>query len=91
MRLDKWLKVARVIKRRTVANDVCDNGRATINGRIAKASTEIKAGDRLTVQVGQKVFSLTVLEVPAGAVPASAASSLYRIEERSPDLDLSAL
>ena len=91
MRLDKWLKVARVIKRRTIANEVCDNGRATINGRVAKASSEVNAGDRLTVQIGQKAFSLTVLEVPAGAVPASAASSLYRVDERSPDLDLSAL
>lgn len=91
MRLDKWLKVARVIKRRTIANEVCDNGRATINGRVAKASTEIKVGDNLVIQFGPRKLAITVLEVPAGAVAASRASSLYRVDEAAPDLDLSAL
>lgn len=91
MRLDKWLKVARVIKRRTIANEVCDKGRVTVNGRIAKASTEVNAGDAMVLQFGPRKLALTVLEVPAGAVAASRASSLYRVDEVAPDLDLSAL
>jgi len=81
MRLDKWLKVARVIKRRTIANEVCDNGRITIDGRVAKAATEVKVGDQLVVQFGPRKLALTVLEVPAGAVAASRAAELYRITE----------
>ncbi len=91
MRLDKWLKVARVIKRRTIANEVCDNGRATINGRVAKASTEVTAGDRLEIQFGPRKLELTVLEVPTGPVAVSRASSLYRVDQVAPDLDLGAL
>ena len=49
MRLDKYLKVSRLIKRRTVANEACDNGRVTVNGRVARASTEVKVGDTVTV------------------------------------------
>lgn len=91
MRLDKWLKVARVIKRRTIANEVCDNGRATLNGRVAKASTEVKVGDALVIQFGPRKLALTVLEVPSGPVAASHASTLYRVDEVAPDLDLNAL
>ncbi len=91
MRLDKWLKVARVIKRRTIANEVCDNGRIAINGRVAKASSEVHEGDRLVVRFGPRTLALTVLSVPAGAVAASQASSLFRIEEKSDDLDLAKL
>ncbi|MBM3267779.1 MAG: RNA-binding S4 domain-containing protein [Candidatus Sericytochromatia bacterium] len=91
MRLDKWLKVARVIKRRTIANEVCDNGRISINGRVAKASAEVQEGDRLVVQFGSRKLALIVLSVPAGAIAASQAASLYRIEEQSPDLDLAQL
>ena len=52
MRLDKYLKVSRLIKRRTVANEACDNGRVTINGKVAKASTEVKVGDVIAISFG---------------------------------------
>ena len=91
MRLDKWLKVARVIKRRTIANEVCDNGRIAINGRVAKAAADVKEGDRLVVHFGQRTLALTVLRVPPGAVPAAEAAALYRVEEKSADLDLAQL
>ena len=57
MRLDKYLKVTRLIKRRTVANDACDAGRVSINGKPAKAGTEVKVGDKITIGFGNKVGS----------------------------------
>ncbi|MEB3328856.1 MAG: RNA-binding S4 domain-containing protein [Candidatus Sericytochromatia bacterium] len=79
MRLDKWLKVARVIKRRPVANEICDQGRVTLNERPAKASTEVKPGDRLEVRFGQRHLRLEVVVVPAGNVSAKMAGELYRV------------
>lgn len=79
MRLDKWLKLARVIKRRTVANEICDQGRVTINGRVAKASVEIKPADRLAIRFGTKLVTLDVVQVPAGQVPAQLAPTLYTL------------
>ena len=55
MRLDKWLKVSRLIKRRTVANEACDNGRVTANGRSVKASYEVKPGDVLELKFGEQI------------------------------------
>ena len=63
MRLDKYLKVSRIIKRRTVANEACDAGRVTINGRPAKASAEVKEGDVLEIQFGTKPVKVKVLTV----------------------------
>ncbi|MBQ7841572.1 MAG: RNA-binding S4 domain-containing protein [Lachnospiraceae bacterium] len=63
MRLDKYLKVSRLIKRRTVANEACDAGRVMINDRPAKASAEVKAGDRITIQFGNKDVSVEVISV----------------------------
>jgi ribosomal 50S subunit-recycling heat shock protein len=60
MRLDKFLKVSRLIKRRTVAKDVSDQGRVWINGREAKASSTVKVGDELTVQFGQKTVTVRI-------------------------------
>lgn len=60
MRLDKYLKVSRLIKRRTLAKDVADQGRITINGKVAKASSDVKAGDELSIRFGQKVVTATV-------------------------------
>ena len=60
MRLDKFLKVSRLIKRRTVAKDVSDQGRVWINGRDAKASTAVKVGDELSIQFGQKKVTIRV-------------------------------
>ena len=63
MRLDKYLKVSRVIKRRTVANEACDAGRVMINGKIAKASTEVKVGDRIDIQFGNREVTIEVLDI----------------------------
>ena len=63
MRLDKYLKVSRLIKRRTVANDACDSERVFVNGRPAKASYDVKVGDRLQIQFGQKTVCVEVLQV----------------------------
>jgi ribosomal 50S subunit-recycling heat shock protein len=64
MRLDKFLKVSRLIKRRSVANDACDVGRVQINGRPAKASAAVKVGDRLELAFGDKTVNVEVLRVP---------------------------
>lgn len=63
MRLDKYLKVSRLIKRRTVANEACDAGRVFINGKTAKASSNVKAGDELTISFGNKEVKVEVLSV----------------------------
>ena len=63
MRLDKYLKVSRLIKRRTVANEACDNARVTVNGRPAKASYDVKVGDRLEIQFGARTLCVEVLQV----------------------------
>lgn len=63
MRLDKYLKVSRLIKRRTVANEACDAGRVLINDRPAKASANVKAGDVITIQFGNKEVKVEVLDV----------------------------
>jgi ribosomal 50S subunit-recycling heat shock protein len=63
MRLDKYLKVSRIIKRRTLAKDVCDQGRVSINGYPAKASSEVKIGDLITLRLGQKELTAKVLDV----------------------------
>ncbi|MBE5836504.1 MULTISPECIES: RNA-binding S4 domain-containing protein [Butyrivibrio] len=63
MRLDKYLKVTRLIKRRTVANEACDAGRVQINGKPAKASVDVKVGDKITINFGNKDVSVEVLDV----------------------------
>lgn len=63
MRLDKYLKVSRLIKRRTVANDACDTERITVNGRVAKASYDVKLGDLITVAFGSKSVTVKVLDI----------------------------
>lgn len=77
MRLDKWLKVSRIIKRRTVAKEVCDGGRIVINGRPAKASSEVKPGDQLTIGFGSRAMRVEVLATPETA-RADTAAELYR-------------
>ena len=61
MRLDKWLKVSRLIKRRTVANEACDNERISVNGRVVKASYDVKEGDRLEIRFGTRTVQVEVL------------------------------
>jgi ribosomal 50S subunit-recycling heat shock protein len=63
MRLDKFLKVSRLIKRRTVANDACDNARINVNGKPAKASHSVKVGDEITVSFGSKNVTVKVLDI----------------------------
>lgn len=63
MRLDKYLKVSRLIKRRTVANEACDNGRVTVNGRVAKAGADVKPGDVIAIQFGNKDVEVEVVSV----------------------------
>ena len=77
MRLDKFLKVSRLIKRRTVANEACDAGRVLINDRPAKASAEVKAGDVLEIQFGSKAVKVEVLNVQE-TVKKEEAQELYR-------------
>ena len=79
MRLDKYLKVARIIKRRTVANEACDNDRVTVNGKEAKPSKDVKPGDVITVGLGSGKITLRVLEVPEGNVPKNTSGMLYEI------------
>ena len=63
MRLDKYLKVSRLINRRTVANEACDNGRISVNGRVVKASYEVKVGDKLEITMGPRTIAVEVLVV----------------------------
>lgn len=63
MRLDKYLKVSRLIKRRTVANEACDAGRVMVNGKVARASLNVKVGDIIEIQFGTKTVKVEVLEV----------------------------
>ncbi len=64
MRLDKFLKLSRVIKRRTVANDAADSGRISVNGKVVKPSYEVKVGDIIEIRFGDKVSKCEVLQVP---------------------------
>ena len=77
MRQDKYLKVSRLIKRRTVANEACDNERVTVNGRVARASYDVKVGDVITIRFGQKALSVEVLSV-ADNVGKADAAAMYR-------------
>ena len=80
MRLDKFLKVSRIIKRRTVANDACDTEHVFVNGRRAKASYDVKEGDVVEITFGQRVLKFRVLQVKE-TVAKSDAAALYEIIE----------
>ena len=77
MRLDKYLKVSRLIKRRTVANEACDNGRNSVNGRVVKASYEVKAGDRIEINLGPRTLAVEVVQV-ADNVHKDDAGAMYK-------------
>lgn len=81
MRLDKYLKVSRIIKRRTVANDACDTEHVSVNGRCAKASYDVKEGDVIEIAFGQRTLKLRVLTVRDSVAKADAASMYEIIEE----------
>ena len=78
MRLDKFLKVSRLIKRRTVANEACDSARISVNGRAAKASYDVKLGDEITVAFGSKNVTVKVLEIKE-TTKKSESSGMYEV------------
>ncbi|MBE6534936.1 MAG: RNA-binding S4 domain-containing protein [Ruminococcaceae bacterium] len=78
MRLDKFLKVSRLIKRRTVANEACDSERISVNGKNAKASYDVKLGDVITVMFGSKSVTVRVLEIK-DTTKKSESSGMYEI------------
>ena len=77
MRVDKYPKVSRLIKRRTVANEACDNGLVTVNDKPARASYEVKEGDRISLRFGARIITVEVLSVQE-TVRQSEAAALYR-------------
>ena len=78
MRLDKFLKVSRLIKRRTVANEVCDSARVFVNDNPAKPAKQLKIGDIITIEYKNMTKNYKVLIIPSANVPISEASSLYQ-------------
>ena len=72
MRLDKYLKVSRLIKRRTVANEACDGGRVTVNGKVARASYDVKVGDVIEIAFGQRTLRVEVTAVTENVTKADA-------------------
>ena len=94
MRLDKYLKVSRLIKRRTVANDACDNERVMVNGRVQRASYDVKPGDRIAIRFGQRTLEVEVLTVAdnvgkAGPPPCTGRSWTARHNRRAPFIHIS--
>ena len=77
MRLDKFLKVSRLIKRRTVANEVSDTGRISVNGNPAKAGKQLKEGDIITIEYANRTVSVKVLRIPLNNVSIQEAPGLY--------------
>ncbi len=78
MRLDKFLKVSRIIKRRTVANEACSGGRVTLNQKVAKPGAEVKPGDRISIRFGEHVGQYEVLSI-AETVRKDQAASMYKV------------
>ena len=80
MRLDKYLKVSRLIKRRTAANEACDNGRITVNGKVAKAGLEVKIGDIIEIGFGERIQRFRVLTLSEHVLKADA-QGMYEMVE----------
>jgi ribosomal 50S subunit-recycling heat shock protein len=78
MRIDKYLKVSRIIKRRTVANEACDAGRVSVNGKIVKAGYEVKIGDVISIRFGEKTSSFEVLSLDEHVLK-SQAQGMYKV------------
>ena len=85
MRLDKYLKVSRIIKRRTVAKEACDGGRVTINGKVAKAGAGVKGGDVMEIRFGNRVGRYEITDVKE-VVRKENAAEMYRVLEESPEI-----
>jgi len=81
LRLDKFLKVSRVIKRRTLAKEVCDSGQVLVNNRVAKAGLEVKPGDKVEINFGTRKLVFEILEIKE-TIPAKEAAGLYKIIEQ---------
>lgn len=81
MRLDRWLKVSRLIKRRTIAQMACEQGRVFINNRTAKAASTVKVGDKIHIEFGSRALTVEVLLIPQKAPPAQEAAMLYHVLE----------
>jgi ribosomal 50S subunit-recycling heat shock protein len=79
LRLDVFLKASRLVKRRTVAKEACDNGRISLGGKPGKAGGDVRVGDRISLDYGPRVLTVEVLLVPDGPVSKAAATTLYRI------------
>lgn len=82
MRIDKYLKVARVLKKRTVGKELALNDRLLLNGRVAKASSDVKAGDIISIEFGHRTFKIKVLEVKDNASKQEALGMYEVIEEK---------
>ena len=81
MRLDKYLKITRLIKRRTVANEACDAGRISVNGKVARASYDVKEGDLIEINLGQKPLTVRVLKVTEYATKDTASEGYEVVEQ----------
>lgn len=81
MRLDKFLKVSRLIKRRTVANSVSEMGRVTVNGNVAKPAKQLKVGDIIEIEYANRTEKFEVLIIPTGNISIQGATELYKIIE----------
>lgn len=81
MRIDKWLKMSRLIKRRTISQLACEQGRVYVNDRIAKPAVTIKAGDKVHIEFGSRALTVEILIVPQKAPSIQEASTLYKIIE----------
>ncbi len=85
MRLDKYLKVSRIIKRRTVANEACGGGRVSVNGRVAKPGAEVKEGDQLEIRFGNHVGKYRILSV-AEHVRKEGAADMYQVLQENAEM-----
>lgn len=78
MRIDKYLKLSRIIKRRTIAQEACDSGRVMVNDKIAKSSTDVKVGDRIEIRFGEQTVKYEILQIKEH-VKKEETADLYRI------------
>ena len=85
MRLDKYLKVSRIIKRRTVAKEACDGGRVSINGKVCKAGAEVKEGDVMEIRFGNRIGRYQITDVRE-VVRKENAAEMYKVLEESPEI-----
>jgi ribosomal 50S subunit-recycling heat shock protein len=82
MRLDKFLQLTGLVKRRTLAKELCDAGRIKVNGKVAKPATEIRVGDLIEGDVGWERWEVRVLQIPKGSVPANRRSEFVEVIRR---------